>query len=52
MGKMELEVKILDIKEKEFIEKIKGLGATFVEESIQHLYTYDLSSIYGRYIDL
>lgn len=52
MGKMELEVKILDINEQEFIEKIKGLGAVFVEESIQQLYTYDLPTIYGRYIDI
>lgn len=52
MGKMELEVKILDIDKKEFINKLEKLGATLKEENKQFLYTYDLPTIYGRYIDI
>ena len=52
MKKMELEVKILDINKEKFIKKIKSLGATFKEETKQYLYTYDLPTIYGRYIDI
>ena len=52
MGKMELEVKILNINESEIIRKIENLGGTFVEKSTQYLYTYDLPTIYGRYIDI
>ena len=52
MKKMELEVKILDIDKKSFIEKIKSLGATFKNENKQYLYTYDLPTIYGRFIDI
>ena len=52
MGQMELEVKILDIDKESFIQKIEALGGKFVEKSHQVLYTYDLSTIYGRYIDL
>ena len=49
---MELEVKILDINEKEIIDKIENLGGSLVRESKQYLYTYDLPTIYGRYIDI
>lgn len=52
MGKMELEVKILDIDKEEFIKKITKLGAEFKGEVNQFLYTYDLPTIYGRYIDI
>lgn len=52
MKKMELEVKILDINKEEFITKIESLGAKFVEKNNQYLYTYDLPTIYGRYIDI
>lgn len=52
MVKMELEVKILDINEKEFISKIERLGAKFKSDNKQILYTYDLQSIYGRFLDL
>lgn len=52
MGQMELEVKILDIDKENFIKKIEALGAKFVEKSHQVLYTYDLPTLYGRYIDL
>lgn len=52
MKKMELEVKILDINKEEFIEKIVNKGAVFKSENKQYLYTYDLPSIYSRYIDI
>ena len=52
MKKLELEVKILDINESEFIKKITKMGATYVESVSQYLYTYDLPTIYGRYIDI
>lgn len=52
MKKMELEVKLLDINKDEFIEKIKKMGATLKKETKQFLYTYDLPTIYGRFIDI
>ena len=52
MKHMELEVKILDINKKEFIKKIKKLGAVLKIETKQYLYTYDLPTIYGRFIDI
>ncbi len=52
MGKMELEVKVLNIDEKELIKKIEDLGGTLIEKSNQYLYTYDLPTIYGRFIDI
>ena len=52
MGKMELEVKILDIDKDKFIEKLKNMGAILKQETKQYLYTYDLPTIYGRYIDI
>ena len=51
MGKLELEVKVLNIDEKKLIGKIKELGGEFIEESTQYSYTYDLPTIYGRYIE-
>jgi len=52
MGKMELEVKVLDIDEEKIINKILKNGGKFLEESTQILYTYDLASLYGRYLDI
>ena len=52
MKRMELEVKILDINKNKFIKKIKSLGATLKVETKQYLYTYDLPTIYGRFIDI
>ena len=52
MGKMELEVKILEINEEEIIKKIESLGGFLKEECNQYLYTYDLPTIYGRYMDI
>lgn len=52
MGKMELEVKVLDIKEEVFRKKIESIGAELIEETNQYLYTYDLPTIYGRFVDI
>ena len=52
MKKMELEVKILNIDKEEFINKIKTMGATFKKETKQYLYTYDLPTSYGRFLDI
>ena len=52
MGRMELEVKVLCINEEEIINKIENLGGKSVEKSNQYLYTYDLPTIYGRFIDI
>lgn len=52
MGKMELEVKVLDISEKRFRERIESIGAVLKEETKQILYTYDLATIYGRFVDV
>ncbi len=52
MKKIELEVKVLDINKDEFIDKIKSLGATLKKETKQFLYTYDLPTIYGRFVDI
>lgn len=52
MGKMELEVKILNIDEKEMCEKIEALGGILVQNLSQQLYTYDMPTIYARYIDI
>lgn len=52
MKKMELEVKVLGINKGEFIKEIEELGATFESEVKQYLYTYDLPTIYARFIDV
>ena len=52
MGKMELEVKILDIDEQQIIDTIIKNGGKLKEETKQTLYTYDLPSIYGRDLDI
>ncbi len=52
MEQLELEVKVLDIDEKKFIKKLEKLGAKKIEECYQYLYTYDLATIYGRFVDI
>lgn len=52
MGKLELEVKILDVDKELFIKKLESVGATFISKTKQILYTYDLPTIYGRYVDI
>lgn len=52
MGKLELEVKVLNIDKKKFTQKLESLGAKCLGEVKQVLYTYDLPTIYGRFVDL
>ncbi len=52
MGRMELEVKVLNIDEEKVIKSIKNNGGKLIEVSKQILYTYDLQSLYGRYLDI
>ena len=49
--RMELEVKILDINKDELIKKLENLDATHIESTHQYLYTYDLHTLYSKYID-
>ena len=35
-----------------FIEKLKSLGAIFKSEYDQYLYTYDLETLYSRFINI
>lgn len=51
MREMELEVKVLNINEEEFIKKLEALGGKLIEKSTQYIYTYDLPTIYGRFIE-
>lgn len=52
MSNMELEVKVLDIDKDKLSKKILKLGGSFVKEEEQYLYTFDLPTIYGRYLDI
>ena len=52
MSNMELEVKVLEIEEDKLIKKINNLGGKFVSNENQYLYTFDLPTIYGRYIEI
>lgn len=51
MGKLEKEVKILDIDKTMLERTLEGLGAKKIEESLQKIYVYDLPSIYARFYD-
>lgn len=51
MGKLEKEVKILNVNKKELEEMLSEIGARKIEESIQKIYVYDLPSIYARFYD-
>lgn len=51
MGKLEKEVKILNVNKKELEEMLSEIGARKIEESIQKIYVYDLPSIYSRFYD-
>lgn len=52
MGKMELEIKILDINKEQIIKKLEKLGAKKIYDDKQTLYTYDLPTINGRFNDI
>ena len=49
MSNMELEMKILNINEKELSRKIEKLGGKYISTSKQYLYVYDLMYINQRY---
>lgn len=51
MGKLEKEVKILNVNKKELEEMLSEIGARKTEESMQKIYVYDLPSIYSRFYD-
>ena len=52
MGKLEKEVKILNINVKEIYEKLDNIGAEFINKKNQKLYTYDIPAIYSRYLEI
>lgn len=52
MSNMELEVKVLDINKDEIVKKIISLGGKFISYEEQYVYTFDLPTIYGRYLDI
>lgn len=51
MGKLEKEIKILDVNKNEIKNKLEKVGAEKVEEGLQQIYVYDLPSIYARFYD-
>ena len=52
MSNMELEVKVLEINQEELINKILQLGGKLVSKEEQYVYTFDLPTIYGRYLEI
>lgn len=51
MGKLEKEIKILNINKENIIKTLDSIGAKKEEESLQQIYVYDLPSIYSRFYD-
>lgn len=51
MGKLEKEVKILNVNKKELEVILNKINAKKIEESLQQIYVYDLPSIYARFYD-
>lgn len=51
MGKLEKEIKILNINKEKIIKTLDSIGAKKEEESLQQIYVYDLPSIYSRFYD-
>ena len=51
MGKLEKEVKILNVNKKELEAILSKINARKIEESLQQIYVYDLPSIYARFYD-
>lgn len=52
MGKLEKEVKILNINVKEIYKKLDNIGAKFINIKNQKLYTYDIPTLYSRYLEI
>ena len=51
MGKLEKEVKILNVNKTELEKTLEKINAKKVEEGLQQIYVYDLPSIYARFYD-
>ena len=51
MGKLEKEVKILDVNPDEVEARLQKLGAKLVSKAIQKIYVYDLTDITSRFND-
>lgn len=52
MGKLEKEIKVLDIKIDETREKLLKMGALFKGEKNQKIYVYDLPTLYYRFLEI
>lgn len=52
MGKLEKEVKVLNIDIRETKKRLKKIGATFKAKKDQKIYTYDIPTIYYRYLEI
>ena len=52
MAKFEKEIKVLDINVEETISKLKKIGATDKGKKEQKIYTYDIPTIYYRYLEI
>ena len=51
MSTFEKEIKILDIDINITKEKLKNIGAEFIDKKVQKIYTYDIPTIYHRYLE-
>lgn len=51
MSKIEKEVKVLDINVNETIDKLKKMGAEYKGFKEQKIYTYDIPTIYFRFLE-
>ena len=52
MSNIEKEIKILNVNVKESFEKLEKIGAKFINTKNQKLYTYDIPTIYNRYLEI
>ena len=52
MAKLEKEIKVLDIVVEDIEQKLQKIGATFKGEKNQKIYTYDIPTLYYRYLEL
>lgn len=51
MSNIEKEVKVLDIDIEDVTNKLKEIGAEYINRKEQKIYTYDVLSIYYRYLE-
>ena len=52
MSKIEKEIKILDIDVEDAKNRLLKFGAKYIQESLQKIYTYDIPSIYYRFLEI